>query len=61
MQPAVCKSGVSLTHSHANVPCETSIYKPAAEEELELVFREEEVFEGSFPARRKNWMEISVL
>lgn len=57
----MCKSGVSLTHSHANVPCETSIYKPAAEEELELVFREEEVFEGSFPARRKNWMEISVL
>lgn len=44
-----------------NVPCETSIYQPAAEEELELVFREEEVFEGSFPARRENWVEINVL
>lgn len=55
----MCNSGVSLKHSYANVPCETPIYKPAAEEELELVFREEEVFEGSFPARRRNWMEIS--
>lgn len=44
-----------------NVPCETSVYKPAAEEELELGFREEEVFEGSFPARRRNWIGIIVL
>lgn len=56
----LCKSGVSLKHSYANVPCETPVYKAAAEEELELIFREEEVFEGSIPARRKNWMKISI-
>lgn len=64
--PTVCKSGVSFKCSHVNMPYETwwkfisLLLRRSWSWFLERSFFRE-VFEGSFPARRKNWMEISVL